>query len=168
MRHRKERKEGEKEKRRKGQKEVGRKTILETKLKYLSILFYLQKTHFIRFSSQDCPSLEKTMGVSERLYGWLPCSSPQHLLAAARRTGVYSWSIPIATSLVFVDSPVLKAADIWERAHKAVLICYWSQVLQLLYMGAYKAQLCSTNAQCITESRLLEKSRLMFSIIIIL
>lgn len=86
MRHRKERKEGEKEKRRKGQKEVGRKTILETKLKYLSILFYLQKTHFIRFSSQDCPSLEKTMGVSERLYGWLPCSSPQHLLAAARRT----------------------------------------------------------------------------------
>ena len=37
------------------------------------------------------------------------------------------------------DGPVLKAAGIFERTHIAALSFYWTQLPQLLPMGAYTA-----------------------------
>lgn len=68
---------------------------------------------------------------------------------------MHGWRIPTTACLFSADGPVPKAAGTQERAHTAALSCFWSQLLQLLPMGAY-AELCSANAQCISESRLLE------------
>lgn len=54
-------------KRRKGQREIVIKAILWPELKYLHIILNLGETQYMRFSSQDCCSLQKTIDKSEGL-----------------------------------------------------------------------------------------------------
>lgn len=145
---------------------MGRKGILRPELKYLHSLFIYERhgpsgSHLRVALVCRRPQLSLGDCLSD-FHAALPAipekSGSMHGEGAGRsaRDQRSAWSITTAACLFSADEPVPKTAGKQEGVHTAALTCYWSQMLLLLPMGTYTAELCSANAQCISQSRLLE------------